>query len=53
MTFTDFAELYKMIDLIVNEGDQIFDFVIDNSKGAIWITLKSGQLFEFIATYKK
>jgi hypothetical protein len=47
MKLSDFIELCKMIELLVNEGDSIKDFSINDEAGALDIMLKSGEFFSF------
>ena len=48
MNMSNYVELYKMIDRIVNEGDKIKDFGIHNKTGELWAVLESGKIFEFL-----
>ena len=48
MNMSNYVELYKMIDRLVNEGDKIKDFGINNKTGEIWAVMESGELFEYL-----
>ena len=47
MKITSYIELYKMIELIANEGDTVKDFGINENTNELYIILESGKAFGF------
>lgn len=47
MKATEFIDIYKMLDRIVNGGDTIKDFGIIDKNGEIYATLESGEIYSF------
>jgi hypothetical protein len=44
---SNYVELYIMIKRLVNGGDEIADFGINDNTGELWVTMESGKTFGF------